>query len=108
MIAGGNLFSDVPVNLADEQFTELLSTAHVRIERIVSFGQASPPGFWYDQDQAEWVILLTGSARLLFEGETAARQLQPGDYLRIPPHVRHRVEWTDDGRATVWLAVHHC
>jgi len=103
----GNLFGDVPRGRPDEQLTELLATPHLRIERIVSHGQASPAGFWYDQDWAEWVIVLAGSAGLLIEGEPAPRVLAVGDYLHIPAHVRHRVEWTDVERPTVWLAVHH-
>jgi cupin 2 domain-containing protein len=105
-VARGNLFSAVPAELADEQIIALLGTPNVRIERIVSCGQASPPGFWYDQDWAEWVIVLAGSAGLLFESEAAPLRLGPGDYVTIPPHHRHRVEWTDPEIATVWLAVH--
>jgi len=103
----GNLFVDIPTSLAAEQFTALLTTPHLRIERIVSTGQASPPGFWYDQDRAEWVLVLAGSAGLMIEGEAAPRVLAPGDYLHIPAHTRHRVEWTDAAQPTVWLAVHH-
>jgi cupin 2 domain-containing protein len=103
----GNLFNDVPADSPDEQFTELLAAPHLRIERIVSTGQASPPGFWYDQDWAEWILVLAGSAALLIEGETAPRVLVPGDYLHIPAHTRHRVEWTGGREPTVWLAVHH-
>jgi cupin 2 domain-containing protein len=102
-----NLFAELPHDRTDEQTTELVATANVRIERIVSHGQASPPGFWYDQDWAEWVIVLTGSAGLLCEGDAAARTLRPGDYVHIPAHRRHRVEWTDPTHDTVWLAVHH-
>jgi cupin 2 domain-containing protein len=103
----GNLFAELPQDRMEEQTTELLATPAVKIERIVSHGQASPEGFWYDQDRAEWVILLTGSAKLLFEGEASARTLRPGDYVDIPAHTRHRVEWTDTAHATIWLAVHH-
>jgi len=103
----GNLFADPPRDLAHEQITELLSAPHVTIERIVSNGQASPPGFWYDQPRPEWVMLLAGAARLRFEGEATARLLKSGDYVHIPAHVRHRVEWTDDTQATIWLAVHY-
>jgi len=102
----GNLFADLPDELADEQITVVLVAPDVRIERIVSRGQASPPGLWYDQDWAEWVISLAGSAGLLLEGEAAPIRLQPGDHLHIPAHHRHRVEWTDPRHATVWLAVH--
>ena len=71
----------------------------------MSFGQASPPGFWYDQDESEWILLLAGAARLRFAAEAEARLLRPGDCLDIAPHRRHRVEWTDPAVATVWLAV---
>jgi cupin 2 domain-containing protein len=103
----GNLFSDVAQDSPDEQVTALLALPNVRIERIVSTGQSSPPGFWYDQDWAEWVIVLAGSAALLIEGEPAPRVLRSGDYLHLPAHMRHRVEWTDAGQPTVWLAMHH-
>ena len=79
----------------------------VRIERIVSTGQASPPGFWYDQDWGEWVVLLSGAARLRFADEDEPRHLGPGDWVDIPAHCRHRVEWTDPDQPTVWLAVHY-
>jgi cupin 2 domain-containing protein len=103
---GGNLFARLPRTSTDEDIAALLTTPNVRIERIVSTGQASPPGFWWDQEWAEWVVLLTGSAGLRFEGETELRELKPGDYLHIPAHARHRVEWTHASEPTVWLAVH--
>jgi cupin 2 domain-containing protein len=90
MIKTGNLFANVPAHLPDEEITTLAELPGVRIERIVSTGQASPPDFWCDQDHTEWVVLLSGSAGLLFEGEDAPRVLRPGDYVEIPPHVRHR------------------
>ncbi len=83
----------------------MLDRDNVRVERIVSRGHSSPPGFWYDQTDNEWVILLSGSARLLFQGERDPISLGPGDYLDIPAHKRHRVEWTDPDQDTVWLAV---
>ncbi len=76
------------------------------MERIVSLGQQTPPGEWYDQSDDEWVLLLSGAARLLIEGESQASALQPGDCLLLPAHVRHRVEWTDPAQPTVWLAFH--
>ncbi|PYC20542.1 cupin domain-containing protein [Pseudomonas mosselii] len=102
-----NLFTALPPLApdADEQFTDLLRRAGLRIERIVSSGQASPPGFWYDQAEGEWVVVLSGSAGLRLEHEAHTRVLRPGDYLDIPPRCRHRVEWTEAGVATVWLAV---
>ena len=102
----GNLFADIPGDLAQEQVTKLLAAPHVTIERIVSCGQASPAGFWYDQAQSEWVILLAGAARLRFEGEAVEHTLRSGDFFHIPAHIRHRVEWTDDSQPTIWLAVH--
>lgn len=102
----GNLFASVPARPEEEVTTVLAQLPGACIERIVSTGQASPPGFWYDQDRTEWVVVLTGSAGLLIEGEAAPRILAPGDWIEIPPHVRHRVEWTDADEPTVWLAVH--
>jgi cupin 2 domain-containing protein len=102
----GKLFASVPAHLEQEETTILAELPGARIERIVSTGQASPPGFWYDQDWAEWVVVLTGSAGLSIEGEAEPRTLAPGDWAEIPPRVRHRVEWTDADEPTVWLAVH--
>ena len=100
-----NLFHDLPPQLPQELITTLLSSEHVRIERIVSRGHSSPDGFWYDQHQAEWVVVLKGAARLRFEGETSPTELRPGDSLLIPAHRKHRVEWTTTDEVTVWLAV---
>jgi cupin 2 domain-containing protein len=105
-IAAGNIFADIPGALADEQFVELLATPHVRIERIVSTGQTTPVGQYLEQGWAEWVLLLRGAAKLLFEAETEPRLLRPGDHVLIPPSARHRVEWTDPEQPTVWLAIH--
>lgn len=102
----GNLFDAVPDARTEEQITPLLAAPGIRIERIVSTGQASPPGFWYDQDWPEWVLLLTGSAAVTIEGEPAARVLEPGAHLLIPARVRHRVEWTCAAPPAIWLAVH--
>jgi cupin 2 domain-containing protein len=100
-----NLFAGLPAAGAAEQFVELLSRPGLRIERIASAGQASPPGFWYDQPQGEWVLVLQGEALLAFEDEPAPRRLQAGDFVDIAPHRRHRVEST--AAPTVWLAVHY-
>ncbi len=103
-----NLFAGLPSAAAvDEQFADILQRPGLRIERIVSTGQASPEGFWYDQADGEWVVLLQGAARLRFADEPAARDLVPGDCVDIAPHRRHRVDWTDPNRPTVWLAVHY-
>ena len=87
-----------------EQVEVLSSTGGVRIERIVSRGHASPPDFWYDQDEHEWVTLLTGAARLRLEDPQETVHLTAGDHLLIRAHRRHRVEWTDPAAETVWLA----
>ena len=96
-----------PESLDQEWIETLWQTPSFRLERIVSAGHSTPPGQWYDQDSDEWVVLLRGSAGLLFEGEAQARVLQPGDYMLIPAHRRHRVEWTAAEEETVWLALFH-
>ena len=104
-----NIFSSVPTSLVGEHITRLLTSPNVTIERIVSSQQhASPEGLWYDQDRDEWVIVLAGSAGLLFEGEREPRVLAAGDHVHIPAHARHRVAWTDPTQPTIWLAVHYC
>ena len=100
-----NIFQKMPKNLQEELIEVLLETKAVRIERIVSKGHASPPGLWYDQEKDEFVILLDGSAGLLFEEKDELIVMKPGDYLNIPAHARHRVEWTDPSKETVWMAV---
>lgn len=101
----GNLLRDLPDPHAGEVADTLLAAPGVRIERIVSLGQRSAPGFWYDQPQAEWLVLIAGAARLRFADEPQERALGPGDHLHIVPHRRHRIEWTDPATPTVWLAV---
>jgi len=103
----GNLFTDVPSGASEEVFTALLERPVLKIERIVSNGHASQPGFWYDSAWEEWVLLVEGSAAVQIEGETAPRRLQPGAWLHLPAHCRHRVAWTDAGQPTIWLAVHY-
>jgi cupin 2 domain-containing protein len=103
----GNLFEAAPEDLRAERVACLVDARHVRIERIVSMGQESPPGFWYDQPWAEWVVVLAGSAGLRFEGEAEVKVLSEGDYILIPARVKHRVEWTSKDHATIWLAVHY-
>jgi len=99
-----NVLSPLPDARAAEHVDELLTRPGLRITRIVSFGQASPPGFWYEQDEGEWVLLLAGAARPQQARLSFVSKEQPGDCLDIAPHRRHRVEWTDPGAATVWLA----
>lgn len=103
----GNIYSSIPAPLKEELLEILLAAKGIRIERIVSQGHATPEGQWYDQDTAEWVILLKGSAAILFEGDQAPTEMTSGDYVHIPAHRRHRVEWTDRNGRTVWLAFHY-
>jgi len=105
MISPTNLFTVVAASLPEELVQTLLATPNLRIERIVSDGHASPEGLWYDQEQHEFVVLLKGAARLRFEDEEI--DLNPGDFIDIPAHRRHRVEWTTPDEQTVWLAVHY-
>jgi len=100
-----NLFSDVPTNLPNELIQTVLTAASVRIERIVSHGHSSPPNFWYDQDRHEWILLVKGAAKLRFDNEWI--EMKPGDFVNIPAHRRHRVEWTTPDEPTIWLAVHY-
>ena len=102
-----NLFAGIPSALPEELFQELLKTPHFRLECIVSHGQASPPGFWYDEPTHEWVAMLPGRAALKFADRTDLEVLKPGDHLLIPAGCRHRVEWTDPEGKTVWLALHY-
>ena len=103
-----NLFTRLPPLNADfEQFLPLLAQPGLLIERIVSTGQASPPDFWYDQPEGEWVLLLQGEALLRFADEAEARRLRAGDHVDIAPHRRHRVDWTSPGQMTIWLAIHY-
>jgi len=100
-----NLLRELPDATLGEIVDAVVARPGVRIERIVSQGQVSPADFWYDQAEAEWVLLLSGAARLRFADEAEPRRLEAGDWLDIAPHRRHRVEWTDPAQPTVWLAV---
>ena len=100
-----NLFADLPDTLPKEVAQVLVDSQSVRIERIVSSGQSSPEGFWYDQDEHEWVVVLSGQAGLMFEHDSEPVHLLPGDCVNIPAHCRHRVDWTAPDKPTIWLAV---
>ena len=102
----GNLYADLAPDAAAERFDALLARRDVTIERIVSMGQASPDGFWYDDPRDEWGVLLAGAAALQFDGGAGELRLAPGDHVHIPAHCRHRVAWTDAREPTVWLAVY--
>ncbi len=101
-----NFFDGLVPSADEERFDTVLEHGGVRFERIVSLGQASPPGFWYDQAQDEWVILLQGEAVLRFEDADADLPLHAGDWVFIAAHRRHRVVQTSATAPCVWLAVH--
>jgi cupin 2 domain-containing protein len=100
-----SLFDDLPQHLPKELVQTLLSAANVRIEQIISYGHASPEGFWYEQGQHEWVVVLKGAARLRFEDGTV--ELKLGDFVNIPPYKKHRVDWTTPDEPTIWLGVRY-
>jgi cupin 2 domain-containing protein len=100
-----NLFENLPARTDSEAFVELLARPGVRIERIVSNGQATPADSPYDQDHDEWVLLLRGSATLWIDGD-GERDLCPGDHVLLPARRLHRVTRTADNEPTVWLAIH--
>ena len=101
-----NLFENLPLAAEHECFEDLLCVPGLRIERIISHGQASPPGFWYEQDWDEWVMVLQGRAMLQIEGKEERVTLQKGDHYWLPAGCRHRVAFTANDEATIWLAVH--
>lgn len=107
MDAVRNLLADLPVDLRREVFEPIVAGPGVRIERIVSLGHASPADFWYDQPQAEWVLVLRGAARLRFADADQTVEMQAGDAIHIAARRRHRVDWTTPAEPTVWLAVHY-
>jgi cupin 2 domain-containing protein len=100
-----NLFENISARADEETFTDLLSRPGIRIERIVSHGQATPADSPYDQDHDEWVLLLRGSAGLWIDGD-GERDLLPGDHVLIPARRVHRVTRAAENQPTVWLAIH--
>ena len=102
-----NIFSGIKTRSPEEIFETIIRTNQFKIERIISGGQSTDKRKWYDQDEDEWVILLRGSAGLLFESNNEEIIMKPGDYVNIPAHQKHRVEWTDANEETIWLAVRY-
>ena len=102
----GNIFDLPPeAGFGGEFFEDLIAGKAFRLERIVSRGQVTPEGEWYDQEEDEWVVLLKGRARLLYDsGEKV--DLERGDWLLIPSHLKHRVVFTSSDPECIWLAVH--
>lgn len=107
MLSNLNLFDALPAaGTAEEVFDDLLAVPGLRIERIVSRGQASPSGFWYEQDWDEWVLVLKGKAHLEIAGRDELLCLGAGDHAWLPAGCRHRVASTSTAEPTVWLAIH--
>lgn len=102
-----NLLANIPASLPEELVEKLMRAPAVRIERIVSLGHRSPDGFWYDQKENEFVVLIAGAGRLTFADQTEPLEMRPGSFVNILAHRRHRVEWTDPGQVTVWLVVYY-
>ncbi|MDB5310514.1 MAG: Cupin domain protein [Gemmataceae bacterium] len=106
-VSTGNLYAGLPAAPGPaEVFEPLWRTPGLTVERIISHGHTTPPGEWYDQSAAEWVVVLAGAARLCIEGRADLLPLAPGGWVFLPAGLRHRVEWTDPDRDTIWLAVH--
>ncbi len=101
-----NLFQKIPQKLFEELFDTIIETDTLKLERIVSSGQATPVDEWYNQDHDEWVMVVQGRAVLLFAEPERRIKMGPGDHILIPAFVRHRVDWTSDEEDTVWLALH--
>ena len=99
-----NLLNDLPDNLQEGVFEDLIKTDSVRIERIISHGHSSPTTGWYDQDEHEWVIVFEGFGVLEFENGKCVK-LEKGDSLNIPANTKHKVKQTSDQQPTIWLAV---
>jgi cupin 2 domain-containing protein len=86
-----------------EQVSRLLDSPAFRLEQIVSNGEASAKDFWYDQPEAEWVLLVRGKAILRFQGDRSLG-LDAGDSVVIPAHSRHRVD--SCSQDALWLTLH--
>lgn len=101
-----NIFRDIPASLKEEFFETLQSSKEIKIERVVSYGHTTKEGEWYNQEQNEWVILLSGEAVLSFLDEDDVK-LKAGEYINIPAHKKHRVSWTAPEKESIWLAIHY-
>jgi len=101
-----NIFNNIPAQLNQELFQDIISKDGIKIQRIVSQGTSTQDDKWYNQENDEWVIILQGRAILSFEDDSDIK-LSSGDYIHIPAHKKHKVSWTSSHEQTVWLAVHY-
>jgi len=106
MVEIQNIVADIPEQLPNELFTTLLQNPQLKMERIVSKGHCNAKDDWFEQAEAEWVFLLQGKAVLEFAAASELKTLNAGDYLLIPAHCKHRVDWTEPEKETIWLALH--
>jgi cupin 2 domain-containing protein len=104
-IKNQNIFETELEKPKEELFETILNNKNFKLERIITNGQTTPPGEWYNQENDEWVVLLKGSAMLLFEDEKFII-LNQGDHILIPKHCKHRVQWVDPNQECIWLALH--
>ena len=104
-----NLLDEIPAELSEELISVLVENDRIKLERITSDGHVSPAGFWYDQNQDEWVLLVSGSAVLSVKRKSGIERVElgPGDHLLIPAHQPHRVEETSSIEKTIWIAVYY-
>ncbi len=103
-----NIYTNLPHNLSEELFETLISNKNIKIQRIVSPKSfKSPKNKWFNQNRDEFVILLQGSAELVFKNNGEKVYLKPGDYINIPCNREHRVFSTDKQVQTIWLAIHY-
>lgn len=106
MIEKKNIFKNLPDSSKGEIFQDIIDNHNFKLESIVSSGQATPDGEWYDQPNDEWVLLLQGSGVLIFEDESESCRMNPGDHILISAHKKHRVEETDKNGKSIWIALH--
>jgi len=93
MIKKENFLSKIPSQIPKEIFESIASSENVKIERIISKGQATQKGKWYDQEKNEFVLVLKGNAVIEFDNNEKV-SMNEGDYVIIPKHVKHRVTET--------------
>jgi len=97
-----HFLKDIPEFSNYELFQTIFSNKNIKIERIVSYGQTTPKDFWYDQKEDEFVLIVQGSAQILYENQELYH-LNVGDSLYIKAHQKHQVVYTQN--PTIWLAV---
>lgn len=103
MLTTRSIFTQLSGPLGEEVTSSLLKKPDLLIECIHSNGNASSEGYWYDQQEDEWVLLARGSATLDVANQDPIKMIA-GDYIFIRKHLRHRV--SEVSTDAVWLAIH--